>query len=74
MVPTFGTMYAQLVSSPVAADWNELRPVVTSSGVLLRPPPTAEDSSRSLALHDVQLSQFRTEWFTPLTEPVPVFQ
>ena len=40
----------------------------------LLPIPTSASSSCSLALHDLQLSQMRKEWFQPVTDPVAVFE
>jgi hypothetical protein len=34
----------------------------------------AASSASSLALHDLQLSQVKPEWFRPLTEPVEIFR
>ena len=86
MVPTFGTMYAQVVSSDLCSRWNEMHPISLGSnptesevngdspGLGCLAPPTEDVNCVSLALHDLQLTQMKKEWFTPITEPIPVFE
>ncbi len=78
VVPTSGTMYAQVVSSDLASRWRSLRPIrdPADGSVLLgeKEQPSPSDSAVSLALHDLQLSEVKSEWFTPVTEPLEVFR
>jgi hypothetical protein len=74
VVPSFGTIYAQVVSSDVCERWNKLRALDLGDGDHMNPPSTDASSSCSLALHDLQLSQMKEEWFQPLTDPIQVFE
>ena len=76
VVPCDGVIYAQVVSSDMAARWDYLHPinVNTKKKLALLPPETCQAQPHSLALHDLQLSQFSTEWFRPITAPVQVFR
>lgn len=72
VVPSYGTLYAQVVESDMAARWNRLHPVSVDGHRL--EVADASTSAASLALHDLQLSQFDTHWFTPITKPLKVFK
>ena len=75
VVPSEGTIYAQVVSSDIAAKWDSLHPIsFDKTEFTLLPPEMGHAQSHSLALHDLQMSQFSTEWFEPITAPVEVFQ
>ena len=76
VVPCEGILYAQVVQSDIASRWNQLHPVQikndkSSIDLSLN---AASNSSASLALHDLQLSQFKTDWFQPITQPLEVFR
>ncbi|TRY61040.1 hypothetical protein TCAL_05739 [Tigriopus californicus] len=72
VVPSFGTMFAQVVSSDLCSRWNTVQPIKLSDQLSLDPPDEEVDGI-SFALHDVQMSQVQETWFTPITKPVPVF-
>ena len=74
VVPCEGTIYAQVVSSELISKWEHLHPITLkeSTSVKLLPYENS-DQSYSLALHDLQLSQLRTDLFKPITPPIPVF-
>ena len=71
-------VWAQAVSSKRCAAWAKPLPVdLGQSGeadVVLQPPKSSSSAGSSLALHDLQLSQLDPSEFTPLTDPVVVFQ
>ena len=72
-------VWAQAVSSNRCAAWAKPLPVelLGQSGeadVVLQPPESSSSAGSSLALHDLQLSQLDPSEFTPLTDPVVVFQ
>ena len=74
VVPCEAIIYAQAVSSNLVARWDGLYSVVVSGdGETINPPESLKTHS-PLALHDLQLSQVKEEWFTPLTPPVAVFK
>ena len=69
-------MYAQVVKSDLASRWSSLKPIPdpgSSSSVLLEDKNASSSSSSSLALHDLQLTEFQPEWFHPVTGPLKVF-
>jgi protein arginine N-methyltransferase 7 len=67
-------MYAQIVKSDFAAKWNILHEMGPKNGPKILPPKNSASSSVSLALHDLQLTQFPRELFEPITEPLSVFR
>ena len=77
MVPCEAIVYAQVVESDLISRWNVQHPIrlgdVGDVGDALKV-DASSNSSSSLALHDLQLSQFKQEWFKPITEPVEVFR
>jgi len=78
VVPGVARVWAQAVSSKRCAAWAKPLPVeLGQSGeadVVLQPPKSSSSAGSSLALHDLQLSQLDPSEFTPLTDPVVVFQ
>lgn len=79
MVPCEAIVYAQVVESELISRWNVLHPLSLcgdDSGDVddALKVDAKSNSSSSLALHDLQLSQFKPEWFKPVTEPLEVFR
>jgi len=80
VVPCEATVYVQLVDSDLADRWNRLREISFSTRdgaqVDISPPLETHStaSAGSLALHDLQLSQMKPQWFSVLTKPIPVFK
>uniref|UniRef100_A0A0K2T510 Protein arginine N-methyltransferase n=1 Tax=Lepeophtheirus salmonis TaxID=72036 RepID=A0A0K2T510_LEPSM len=74
VVPCECTMYAQVVESNLASKWNNLHPIITKHGNIEPPQEKESGTSSALALHDVQLTQVKSEWFKPITNPVPIFK
>ena len=79
VVPCKAVMYAQVVHSDLASNWNRLKSRIDlknghGKSIILRSSESgSKSSSSSLALHDIQLSQFKPEWFEPLSPPAPIF-
>ncbi len=81
VVPTSAKMFAQVVKSDLASRWTKLHPINLGkeNGILTIDPPAGQEeplvnSSVSLALHDLQLSQIKEEWFQKVTPPLTVFR
>lgn len=78
MVPCEAIVYAQVVESDLISRWNVLHPIRLSEDVVdvndVLKVDGKSNSSSSLALHDLQLSQFKPEWFKAITEPLEVFR
>ncbi|XP_065360199.1 protein arginine N-methyltransferase 7 [Calliphora vicina] len=73
-IPSKATCYAQVVQTPLAAQWNSLKIVANLDGdVLLTPPKDIANCQGEANLHDVQLSQLPLEQFRPITEPLNIF-
>lgn len=74
-IPAFATCYAQVVQSPLAAQWNSLKIVANLDGdVLLRPPKEISECKGEANLHDVQLSQIPLDLFHPVSQPLEIFK
>nr|XP_027216177.1 protein arginine N-methyltransferase 7-like [Penaeus vannamei] len=79
LVPSEGTVYAQVVSSKMLQRWNRVQPVTrnipgsSQSEVLVSVPRVVQECPGAAAVHDLQLSQVPRSWFTPVSEPLPVF-
>ncbi|KAK7070765.1 Protein arginine N-methyltransferase 7 [Halocaridina rubra] len=79
LVPSEGTVYAQVVESKMLQRWNRLQPMKKSSvdgtdkDVLVSIPRSVEECPGAAAVHDLQLSQVPLKWFTPISKPLPVF-
>ncbi|KAK3862916.1 hypothetical protein Pcinc_031254 [Petrolisthes cinctipes] len=78
LVPSEGTVYAQVVSSEMLQRWNRISPVKDhtngSQQVLLDVPSVVARCHGAAAVHDLQLSQVPRHWLTPLSQPLPVFR
>ncbi|XP_050700027.1 protein arginine N-methyltransferase 7-like [Eriocheir sinensis] len=79
LVPWEGVVYAQVVDSDMLQRWNRVTPITrqTPSGgeeVVMSVPPSVQQCPGAAAVHDLQLSQVPRSWFTPLSEPLPVFR
>ncbi|XP_073843451.1 arginine methyltransferase 7 [Musca autumnalis] len=74
-IPSKAICYVQVVSSPLAAQWNSLKILANLDGdVLLKPPSEIAECKGEANLHDVQLSQLPLETFRPVTQPIEIFQ
>lgn len=75
VVPDRGTMYAQVVESPLCWSWNMPKVVANLDGeVLLNTPAEILRCKGSAALHDVQLNQLPVQHFRTLIAPTAVLQ
>lgn len=73
-MPTLGTIYVQIVESPVINSWNTIKAIADLDGeILLKPPKTIQECPGEATVHDLQLSQLTENSFRALTEPIPVF-
>ncbi|XP_037809355.1 protein arginine N-methyltransferase 7 [Lucilia sericata] len=74
-IPSKATCYAQVVQSPLAAQWNSLKILANLDGdILLNPPKDIANCQGEANLHDVQLSQLPLEQFRPIAEPFEIFE
>jgi len=71
VVPGRARMYAQVVSSQMASKWNILKDIELGEGKSLK--FGSRFTIDNLVLHDIQLSQMKPSDFTPLSEPIQVF-
>ncbi|EEB15323.1 protein arginine N-methyltransferase, putative [Pediculus humanus corporis] len=74
VIPSSGTVYAQVVESNLAQSWNKLRDWKTGNEVLLKIPDDIQNCGGTGAVHDIQLSEFKKENFKPLSEVIPIFK
>lgn len=76
VVPSSSTVYAQVVGSRLAQNWNRLQPMsdVDGSTVLLDTPVKIQQCPGAVAVHDIQLSQFPRDQFSTIIPPTPVFR
>ena len=72
VVPGVARIWAQVVRSDKCRDWSVPRPLTLDTDNVLAPVP-GHSGHTSLSLHDVQLSQFSPDQWTPLTPPTIVF-
>ncbi|XP_036336326.1 protein arginine N-methyltransferase 7 isoform X2 [Rhagoletis pomonella] len=73
-IPARATCYAQVVQSPLAAQWNTMKILADLDGnILLKPPEEVLQCKGEAAVHDVQLSQLGLEHFRLLTKPKEIF-
>ncbi|XP_063705621.1 protein arginine N-methyltransferase 7 [Culicoides brevitarsis] len=74
VVPTLGTIYVQIIESPIVNSWNTVKSIANLDGeILLRTPKTLNECPGEATLQDLQLSQLTESNFRALTEPVAVF-
>uniref|UniRef100_A0A336L2X3 Protein arginine N-methyltransferase n=1 Tax=Culicoides sonorensis TaxID=179676 RepID=A0A336L2X3_CULSO len=74
VVPTLGTIYVQIIESPVVSAWNNIKLIADLEGdILLRPPTTVVNCPGEVTVHDLQLSQLTESSFRALSEPIAVF-
>lgn len=75
VIPDKGTVWAQLVESPIVKSWQRIKEIhdPESGRVLIKPPSSVNDCHGSSAVHDVQLSQIPFDSFTLLSPPLAVF-
>lgn len=77
LVPSEGTVFAQVVSSAMLQRWNKVSDIREGGGggeVLVSTPPSVTQCPGAAAVHDLQLSQVKRPWFSALSPPLPVFK
>ncbi|XP_018319217.1 protein arginine N-methyltransferase 7 [Agrilus planipennis] len=75
VIPNAANVYAQVVESPVAANWNRLKDIFNSDGEkLLSVPNSIRTCHGAAAVHDIQLSQFPHELFNEVFPPQTVLR
>lgn len=77
VVPMSGTLYCQVVESPLAQRWNKLNSIQGSSKsslILLGTPPEIWNCPGAAGVHDIQLSQFPQNEFQTIISPQPVMR
>lgn len=72
VIPNAGRVFAQIVSSEVCSKWNGLHKI---GQIIDIPPQHRSTGAKTLALHDLQLSQFeeKKHHFKPLSDPIQIF-
>ena len=73
VVPGVARVWAQVVTSDKCREWSRPVPLDLGHGQHLHPPPSVSGGHSSLALHDLQLSQFSPDLWRPVTRPEIVF-
>ncbi|XP_014204055.1 protein arginine N-methyltransferase 7 [Copidosoma floridanum] len=75
VIPSSGTIYAQVVESTFVKRWNRVDPLKhnNSETTLIEAPDVTQSCSGASSVHDIQLSQLPQNSFTALTEPLPMF-
>lgn len=74
VVPTLGTIYVQVVESPLVNSWNTIKAIADLDGeILLKPPKMLQECPGEATVHDLQMSQLTDKSFRALTDPIPVF-
>ncbi|KAL0269287.1 UNVERIFIED_CONTAM: hypothetical protein PYX00_007077 [Menopon gallinae] len=74
VIPSLGTVYAQVVESHLATSWNQLKDWTSKSETLIKIPDKIKKCPGAAAVHDIQLSQLDHKLFKPLTKCLPVFR
>ncbi|PSN41744.1 Protein arginine N-methyltransferase 7 [Blattella germanica] len=75
VVPSLARVYAQVVSSQLAQNWNRMQPITDSNKtILLKTPQKICKCPGAAAVHDIQLSQFPTDHFQTIIPPTEVFR
>lgn len=74
MVPSAARIYAQVVKSDYLRRFHSFQPIRVGNRWTIHPPPDVAECPGTVSLHDVQLSQLDTSLFTPLTDPIKVFE
>ncbi|XP_017772742.1 PREDICTED: protein arginine N-methyltransferase 7 [Nicrophorus vespilloides] len=75
VVPHSGTVYAQVIESPLVRNWNILKDVFDDDGKLLvKVPDSMKRCKGTISLHDLQLSEVKLHEFAQLVEPVKVLR
>ena len=75
MIPSKGTVYAQIVESNLVKGWNRINPIKSpnSETDLITAPPSMQSCSGASSVHDIQLSQLPEGSFTALSKPLPIY-
>jgi protein arginine N-methyltransferase 7 len=74
VVPSGGTVYAQLVSSQLVSGWHDVRPVSLGQYGQLLPPTAVAQCTGLASVHDMQVGQLPLSHMTLLTPPTPVLR
>ncbi|XP_066587278.1 protein arginine N-methyltransferase 7 [Prorops nasuta] len=76
VVPSAGTIWAQVVDSQTVSLWNRIKPIrdAESQSVLIDPPLDVQLCSGAAAVHDMQLTRLPHHLFTPLMRPQQIFR
>lgn len=73
VVPTLGTIFVQVVESPVVNSWNTVKAIADLNGdILLKTPKMMQECPGEATVHDLQLSQLTEGSFRALTDPIAV--
>lgn len=75
VVPTSATVYAQVVESPLACNWNKIKPIIDPEETtpLVEIPKIVQNCVGTPAVHDIQLSQFPITHFRTILSPIKIF-
>lgn len=74
IVPSSGTVWAQVVESPMVSALNRTQPIKDGQKYLVDAPLSVKSCSGPAGVHDIQLSQLPYDAFKPLLPPQPIFR
>nr|XP_033328864.1 protein arginine N-methyltransferase 7-like isoform X1 [Megalopta genalis]XP_033328865.1 protein arginine N-methyltransferase 7-like isoform X2 [Megalopta genalis] len=74
VVPHSATIWVQVVESSAVHAWNKVQPIKYKNECLIDTPHSAKSCFGLEYVHDLQLTQFPYDAFTPLMPPQPVFR
>ncbi|KAK7873770.1 hypothetical protein R5R35_005767 [Gryllus longicercus] len=77
VVPMSGTLYCQVVESPLAQSWNKMNSIMNTAKdpkILIDTPPEVWNCPGAAGVHDIQLSQFPQSEFQTIVSPQPVMR
>ncbi|XP_024947439.1 protein arginine N-methyltransferase 7 isoform X2 [Cephus cinctus] len=76
IVPSRGTVWAQVVESSMVCAWNRVQPLSHGDDkkVLIDAPTSIKTCSGVSAVHDLQLTYLPQSSFRPLLPPLPIFR
>lgn len=74
VIPSSGTIYAQIIESDMALKWNQVQDWKDKDEILVNIPDDVKKCPGAAAVHDIQLSQFPQKYFKPLSQVIPVFR
>ncbi|XP_078048314.1 arginine methyltransferase 7 [Augochlora pura] len=73
VVPHSATIWVQVIESSDVHAWNKVQPLKSRNQCLIDTPNSAKSCYGIEYVHDLQLTQFPYDAFTPLIPPQPVF-